>query len=1010
MRRLAWLLVCSAAAWALPSEVAPRVDNPVTPPTRSLSPAQARQALVDDWLYQAEGWPLALRARQEIVWARALADRLESQHAQLSLAAPRAELANLEARYAGLGGGQAAAAREGYRPAAGQRLRLGFDEPTGVVARDLSGAGLDARWSGRVASVPGVYGRAAALSGGVTGDLGASLSACVKGSYTAWAWIRTTSQEADVLGNGTVDGCLLLMSYRGVVRGHQWTDQGPNAVDGKTPVADGRWHHIAMAADGKKLSVYVDGRLDAEAALVGRVSAADKPLLVAGRQASGGPSFTGALDELAFFDRALSADEIHSEYEAGRAALGSTNDASEGPAREFYLAVRDVKRRILLANPAVDFGSVLFIDQPYPAGAEWRHQARHRDGMMAVPGGRLLVLDGLGPDGKLRQLAPEQPGAFWRPDLSFDGQRVLYCYKPHNEPSFHLYEMGLDGGAPRQLTSGPYDDLDPIYLPDGHITFTTTRCNTYVRCMPYTFSYTLARCEGDGSGIYLTSHNSEPDWCPSLLNDGRLIYSRWEYTDKALWRIQSLWTANPDGTAHNTFWGNQSVWPDHLAEPRAIPGSRRVMFCGLAHHDWFAGSVGIIDPAQGDNFPLGLTKVTAETPWPECGPPPSDPVESADYHTSGAFAAYKTPYPLNEQDFMVSARRADVDRFDLYLMDADGNRELLYPATNHIWHAIPVRSRVKPPVIPDRVIWPGHGAERAETAPGVFYSADVTQGVPELKGKVAAVRLVEMVPKTYTQWTRDSRFSGPSVSCFQEDGLKRVLGTVPVESDGSVSFEAPAGKALHLQLLDDRGRALQTMRSFTGLMPGEKRGCVGCHERHSKAPVSSRAEALLRAPRQLTPPSWGTGTVSYNKQVQPVLSRYCGRCHTGTGEGRAKLDLTVKPSGVYREPYVSLVMSGLAGALLCENYAQSDPASYVTAPPLKSLSYASPLVRLLMSGQHHGVTLDPQSLEALITWIDVNCPYLGEEEVRAMPDPDYPGLEALGVRPLCGSYPVILRP
>ena len=167
---------------------------------------------------------------------------------------------------------------------------------------------------------------------------------------------------------------------------------------------------------------------------------------------------------------------------------------------------------------------MLFIDNPYPQGREWQHQVRHRNGMMAVPGGRLLVLDGLSPVGKLRKLAPDQPASFWRPDLSFDGRRVLFCMKRHDEKSFHLYEVNLDGTGLRQITTGPYDDLDPIYLPNGKIIFSTTRGNTYIRCMPYTYSYILARCDADGGDLYLISQSSEPEWLPTLLNDGRVIF------------------------------------------------------------------------------------------------------------------------------------------------------------------------------------------------------------------------------------------------------------------------------------------------------------------------------------------------------------------------------------------------------------------------------------------------------------------------------------------------------
>ncbi len=364
-------------------------------------------------------------------------------------------------------------------------------------------------------------------------------------------------------------------------------------------------------------------------------------------QADGKPSLARTRDEIRWareLAERLAGGPQPPDVAAERNELGAleqeleARDPGDEPAiQQTYLAVRRVKRRIVMKNPAVDFSQVLFIDNPYPMGGEWAHQARHRNGMMAVPGGRLLVLDGLSPAGKLRKLAPNKPGSFWRPDLSFDAERVLFCYKAHDEKSFHLYQVNIDGSGMRQLTSGDYDDLDPIYLPDGRIMFTTTRCNTYVRCMPYTYSYILARCDADGGNIYLISQNNEPDWCPTLLDDGRVIYSRWEYTDKALWRIQSLWTTNQDGTSTAVFWGNQSVWPDHLAEARPIPGSPRVMFTGVAHHNWFAGSIGIIDPRKGFNFPHGLTKVTCDVAWPECGQPPVDPHESPRYHASGHY-------------------------------------------------------------------------------------------------------------------------------------------------------------------------------------------------------------------------------------------------------------------------------------------------------------------------------------------------------------------------------------
>ena len=733
--------------------------------------------------------------------------------------------------------------------------------------------------------------------------------------------------------------------------------------------------------------------------------------------------------------------------------------------RELYFRVRSLKREIQLANPVIDFSQILLVDMPYPAGSEWQHETRHRLGYMAIPGGQLLVLDGLSPDAKTRRLLPQEPlhGSLWRPDLSHDATRVLVSFKPHNEKSFHIYEINLDGTGFRQITGGMFDDLDPVYLPDGkNFVFSTTRGYTYVRCMPPTNAFVLARCALDGKDVYLISQNNEPDYLPSVLNDGRVIYTRWEYTDKPLWRCQSLWTGHPDGTQHNTFWGNQSVWPDLLKDARSIPGSRRVMFTGSAHHNWFAGSIGIVNPDEGVNFPHGLTKVTADVEWPETGNGPVDPVESPDYHAAGKYHAYCTPYPLSENDFLVSANQNG--KFVLYLMDVDGNRELIYEGVNNIFHAIPIRKQAVPPVIADHVDWPTRET-RDNPKSGTIYSGNVYFGAPdELKGKAKFLRVLHIEQKTYTLWnSRPYISTGPVVSMIQSEGVKRVLGTVPIEADGSVWFEAPAGVALHFQLLDENHRALQTMRSFTGLMPGENRGCLGCHEQHSKAPeqTGQLATALSISPKQITPVPWafdqqdfaeksprgqhemirrfGT-SISYLKDVKPVLQQYCAECHQGDGEGRATFDMTPRPGFLmFEEPYVTIIgvpnwgapgnfpthaWAGgrvhdkstfppgfdIAGTLHVEAFDTRDPQAYTTTEPMQSLSYKSRLIHLASSGEHYDVKVDPISELKLILWVDAICPYIDESHICENPDPVFQGVNWLSVPPRLKTAPVVVRP
>jgi hypothetical protein len=733
-------------------------------------------------------------------------------------------------------------------------------------------------------------------------------------------------------------------------------------------------------------------------------------------------------------------------FDAERAVLGKFEAEVrelDGADTALYFRVREVKRTIMLANPVLDFDSLVFIDRPYPQGSEWNHETRHRLGYMNVPGGRLLVLKGLGPDGKLRQLMPQPPlhGNFWRFDLSFDASKALVCFMPHNEKSFHIYEMNVDGSGLRQLTDGPFDDLDPIYLPGGeHIIFSTTRGHTYVRCMPPTNAYILARADRNGKNIYLISANMEPDYLPSLLEDGRVLYSRWEYTDKPLWRAVGLWTVNPDGTQVNTVWGNQSVWPDLMKDARAIPGSGRIIFTGSAHHNWFAGSVGIIDPTKGFNFPDGLTKVTSDVSWPESGDGPVDPVESPRYPrvvsnttnfpftSSGLYRAYYSPYPLSEEDFLVSADRNG--KFVLYLMDVHGNRELIFEGEHHIFYAQPLRPRPEPQALTDRVVWPAR-EDRLAPADGVIFSSNVYDGAPpELLGRARHLRILNIDPKTYTYWYKRPYLStGPVISAVQSEGVKRILGTVPIEEDGSVAFHAPSGTALHFQLLDERGRALQTMPSFVNVMPGESRGCLGCHESHSRTPSHKLgALAMARAPQRITPPSWGDETVSFPRFVQPVLDRHCAQCHQGDGEARKVVDLTDRPGFlIFSAPYMLLTGNpawgqayrkpenpppgfGYADMLMIEGYDQRDPKAYRTPPPMTALSYRSRLIHLASSGEHHGVHVDGEDLERLIAWVDAMAPYRGLEEVREIDDPQFPGVDWLAVRPKVRSAPRIIRP
>ncbi len=219
-----------------------------------------------------------------------------------------------------------------------------------------------------------------------------------------------------------------------------------------------------------------------------------------------------------------------------------------------------------MRNPAIDFDRVLLIDGSPPAGHESGHRNTYGGDLHRISNNRILVLDALRPDANVRNVIPANSGGVMRMDLAYDASKLVYSMVPRGENSFHLYEvpLGADGaavGEPRQLTNSPYHDEDPIYLPDGKIIFCTTRGNSYVRCLPDSPSTVLARCDGDGRNIRIISCNSEPEYTPQVLPDGRILYTRWEYTDRTELRLEKLWTVNPDGTGLAQLLGKSQLLP-----------------------------------------------------------------------------------------------------------------------------------------------------------------------------------------------------------------------------------------------------------------------------------------------------------------------------------------------------------------------------------------------------------------------------------------------------------------
>jgi hypothetical protein len=560
---------------------------------------------------------------------------------------------------------------------------------------------------------------------------------------------------------------------------------------------------------------------------------------------------------------------------------------------------------------------------------------------------------------------------------------------------YHLFEMNLDGGGVRQLTHGRYDDFDARYLPNGDIVFLSTRKGTalqvsatstqattqgtrddsYVRCgggnLRPVAVFTLHTLDTRGGQLRPISAFENFEWTPSVANDGRILYARWDYIDRFNGPFISLWSTNPDGTTSQLVYGNYTVAPQCVFEARAIPNSHKLVFTASAHHSITGGSLAILDPARGTEFETPLTRLTPEVPFPET--------------EAWAEMYYAGPFPLSEEHYLVSwsDRRLPPHRLmpsddpenprnalGLYLYDAFGNLTLLHrdPAISCM-NPLPVRPRRQPPLLPNRVAKQGDREGR-------FLLQDVYQGLPGIPpDAIKRLRVVAVPPKVQPHMNQ------PVLGVSREDPGKYVLGTVPVERDGSAYFRVPSGIPVFFQALDDQGLALQTMRSLTYVQPDETLSCIGCHEsRNTSPPAGGPPLAALRRPSQITPGPEGSWPLRYDQLVQPVLQAKCVGCHSAGGDDpqAAAIDLTAANS------YNTLLK--YAGEDLQQLAFERDRSLVGECP-----AGNSQLWKLLTAEEgHYDVQLGVEDLRRFTTWMDTYAHLTGsfsetqEEELRAL--------------------------
>ena len=588
---------------------------------------------------------------------------------------------------------------------------------------------------------------------------------------------------------------------------------------------------------------------------------------------------------------------------------------------------------------------------------------------------------------------PEHTGYVGDLDLHWHGRRLLFTQSDGQHWS--IWEIGIEGNGLRRISNTPddVDCFDACYLPDGRI---ITASNAPWQCVPCwhgtaeKYVANLYIMNGDGTAMRRLCFDQDHDIHPSVRNDGQVIFSRWDYTGINRLFLRPLMTMNPDGTVQRALYGSNSWFPNGLYSPHELPGENGKFLCILAgyHGSNRDGHLVIVDINKGAKEAQGIIQRISGRGLPL-------DVRIMDRLTENEWPRFMTPKPITATQFLVAAQMEDSSNaIGLYLADTSDNVQTIRSIEGYaLLDPVPVMKREKPPVVPDRV-------DTADNEATVFlqdvYVGEGLKGVP--RGIIKRLRVIAYnFGYIGLAGTDKIGLSGPWEAM-------RILGTTPVEEDGSASFRVPANTPVAFQALDGEGKAVQLMRSWFTAMPGETVGCTGCHETPATIAPVRRAKGAYHAPRALDPWYGPPRGFDFAREVQPVLNRYCLGCHEGNSN---TLDLRpeeqVKEYAGILPGYYDRTRMHPAHRALYGGRMKYTPAYEALLPYIRRVTVGdnvsvlnpghyhadtSELIQLLQNG-HYGVALDEESWSRIVTWIDLNGPCHGTwQDVFNMPVPD----------------------
>jgi len=711
---------------------------------------------------------------------------------------------------------------------------------------------------------------------------------------------------------------------------------GPDLAVKLGDIKPGKWRHVAGVYDGKgQMKLYVDGRLAGSAK--GKPDTKHGGRYYIGRSLDGSKSFSGMLDDIAVYASALSDADIELLYKKGAGHVGKNCLKLPGKSRSIPVPVQKADlskvgcKEIIFAVRQSDRDGHWYANFGYNVVTPKLRLYYH-------DGGRLCRLNLS--TGKVTCLINDPKGGVRDPQMHYDGKKILLSYRKGGQPYYRLYEINIDGTGLKAITTGPFDDFEPTYLPDGGIVFCSSRCNRWVPCY-VTQVAVLYRCDGDGKNIRQLSPNTEQENTPWVLPDGRVLYQRWEYVDRSQIGYHHLWTMNPDGTGQMVYYGN--MHPNTvMIDAKPIPETSTVVASfspghGRREHE---GVITVVDPRKGP-----------------------DAREMA--RPVGGRGSYRDPYPLSKDQFLV-ARGAKV-----MLLKTGGRTTTLFDMPKEwrtgsmgVHEPRPLRARKRERVIPARVDL------AKNTGLVMLENVNIGRNMKGVKpGEITDLLVLEILSKPYNM------FSGMEPLTYGGSFLlERIVGTVPVAADGSAYMELPAMRPLFFVALDKNGLAVKRMQSFMTLQPGEKLSCIGCHEERGRPPTSGKIpDARRRPPSRIKQIADVPDVFDFPRDIQPILDKHCVPCHdydkTPTGGPRAGgVILTGDRGPMYSHSYYMLTV--------LKEFSDGRNLRKSNYPPRELGSPASPIMKRL-DGSHYKAKLSAHEKKLIRLWIDTGAAYPG---------------------------------